>query len=93
MQSACQVLRDGTPLVAGDILMFLTGQAEIEKAVAKLNEEVAALPSDACMDLLVLPIYAAMPPELQVRWLVRKPFISRSSSCESSHILTNFERG
>jgi HrpA-like RNA helicase len=25
---------------AGDILVFLTGQAEIEKAVARLNDEV-----------------------------------------------------
>jgi hypothetical protein len=51
---------------AGDILMFLTGQSEIEKACHKINEAVAALPPGSCQDLLVLPIYAALPPELQV---------------------------
>jgi HrpA-like RNA helicase len=55
-----------TCTTAGDILMFLTGQSEIEKACNKINEAVAALPLDSCQDLLVLPIYAAMPPELQV---------------------------
>lgn len=55
---------------AGDILMFLTGQSEIEKACHKINEAVAALPPSSCQDLLVLPIYAALPPELQVGQLV-----------------------
>jgi hypothetical protein len=58
---------------AGDILMFLTGQSEIEKACHKINEAVAALPPDSCQDLLVLPIYAAMPPELQVGHRVNLP--------------------
>lgn len=52
---------------AGDILMFLTGQDEISKAVTALQAGVAELPAGACMDLMVLPIYAALPPELQVR--------------------------
>ena len=46
--------------------MFLPGQDDINKAVKMLNEGVAALPPDSCMDLLVLPIYAALPPDLQV---------------------------
>ena len=46
--------------------MFLPGQDDIQKAVKMLNEGVASLPADACMDLLVLPIYAALPPDLQV---------------------------
>ncbi len=53
-------------LCAGDILMFLPGQDDIQKAVKMLNEGVASLPADSCMDLLVLPIYAALPPDLQV---------------------------
>ena len=53
-------------LSAGDILMFLPGQDDIHKAVKMLNEGVASLPADSCMDLLVLPIYAALPPDLQV---------------------------
>ena len=35
------------------------------QAVRQLNEAVAALPEGACDDLLVLPIYSALPLELQ----------------------------
>lgn len=55
------------PCSAGDILVFLTGQAEIDKAVARLNTAVCALPEGSAGDLLVLPLYAALPPELQLR--------------------------
>lgn len=55
------------PCCAGDILVFLTGQAEIDKAVARLNAAVCALPEGSAGDLLVLPLYAALPPELQLR--------------------------
>jgi ATP-dependent RNA helicase DHX8/PRP22 len=51
----------------GDILVFLTGQAEIEKAVAAINAAVCALPEGSAEDLLVLPLYASLPPELQLR--------------------------
>ena len=61
------VLMPGAGTGAGDILIFLTGQDEISKAVAALQQGVAELPAGACMDLLILPIYAALPPELQVR--------------------------
>ena len=49
--------------------MFLTGADEISKAVAALQAGVAELPAGACMDLMLLPIYAALPsphPKLQV---------------------------
>ena len=36
------------------------------QAVQRLHEEVAAIPEGECEDMLVLPIYAALPPELQV---------------------------
>ncbi|KAF6250725.1 DEAH-box nuclear pre-mRNA splicing factor [Scenedesmus sp. NREL 46B-D3] len=51
----------------GDILIFLTGQAEIDKAVQRLNREICNLPEGSAGDLLVLPLYAALPPELQLR--------------------------
>ncbi|KAI7837808.1 hypothetical protein COHA_008436 [Chlorella ohadii] len=57
----------------GDILVFLTGQAEIDKAVKQLNDAVRSLPSEACGDLLVLPIYAALPPEMQARVFAPAP--------------------
>jgi hypothetical protein len=58
--------------------VFLTGQAEIERAVARLNAAVCALPEGAAADLLVLPLYAALPPELQLR--VFRPPPPRASS-------------
>ncbi len=51
----------------GDILVFLTGQAEIEKALAKLEQGVASLDAGSCAPLLLLPLYASLPPEMQVR--------------------------
>jgi hypothetical protein len=60
---ACCILH----AAAGDILIFLTGQAEIDKAVTRLNKEVCNLPEDSAGELLVLPLYAALPPELQLR--------------------------
>lgn len=57
----------------GDILVFLTGQAEIDRAVRALNDAVRALPPDACGDLQVVPLYAALPPELQSRVFAPAP--------------------
>ncbi|EFJ40817.1 DEAH-box nuclear pre-mRNA splicing factor [Volvox carteri f. nagariensis] len=51
----------------GDILMFLTGQAEIEKAIGRIHQAVASLPAGSAGPLVVLPLYASLPPELQVR--------------------------
>lgn len=47
-----------------------SGQAEIDKAIARLNEGVASLPAGSCGPLVVLPLYASLPPEMQVgrRW-------------------------
>lgn len=46
--------------------MFLTGQAEVDKAVAKITDAISCMPAGSCGDLLALPLYAALPPELQV---------------------------
>jgi ATP-dependent RNA helicase DHX8/PRP22 len=56
-----------TKYTTGDILVFLTGQAEIEKAIAAINAAVCALPAGSADDLLVLPLHASLPPELQLR--------------------------
>lgn len=48
----------------GDILLFLTGQEEIDTASEILYERVKALGSDA-PELLVLPVYSALPSEMQ----------------------------
>jgi ATP-dependent RNA helicase DHX8/PRP22 len=57
----------------GDILVFLTGQAEIERAVRALVDAVRALPPGAAPDLQVLPLYAALPPEMQARVFAPPP--------------------
>eukprot|EP00210_Caulerpa_lentillifera_P000813 g787.t1 len=55
----------------GDILLFLTGQAEICKTVENLTNAVEEMPSETCSPLQVLPLYAALP--LQKQSLVFSP--------------------
>ncbi|KAG2439200.1 hypothetical protein HXX76_004563 [Chlamydomonas incerta] len=61
------VMQIHTSQPGGDILVFLTGQAEIDKAIRALNEAVAGLPAGSAGPLVALPLYASLPPELQVR--------------------------
>ncbi|KAK9276177.1 hypothetical protein L1049_005708 [Liquidambar formosana] len=51
----------------GDILIFMTGQDDIEKLVSKLEEKVRSLEEGSCMDAIILPLHGSLPPELQVR--------------------------
>jgi pre-mRNA-splicing factor ATP-dependent RNA helicase DHX16 len=50
----------------GDILVFLTGQDEIENCQAALEERVRRFGSK-CSELLILPIYANLPSDLQAK--------------------------
>lgn len=50
----------------GDILVFLTGQEEIDTTCQILNERMAAL-GDSVPSLIVLPVYSAQPSEVQSR--------------------------
>lgn len=50
----------------GDILLFLTGQEEIDTSAEILYERVKAL-GPQVPELLILPVYAAMPSEMQSR--------------------------
>mmetsp|Transcript_26293 Transcript_26293/g.47110 ORF Transcript_26293/g.47110 Transcript_26293/m.47110 type:complete len:1011 (-) Transcript_26293:523-3555(-) len=50
----------------GDILVFLTGQEEIDTACSILSERMKALGSEA-PQLIILPVYSAQPSELQSR--------------------------
>ena len=53
---------------AGDVLVFLTGQDEIESAETLIRERGETLPPDASRpELEVVPMYAALPPEAQMR--------------------------
>lgn len=57
---------------AGDILLFLTGQEEIEH-MTKLLEQKARTFGPEAMKLLVCPIYAALPPEKQMEAFTKAP--------------------
>ncbi|SNX82482.1 probable PRP43 - involved in spliceosome disassembly [Melanopsichium pennsylvanicum] len=55
---------------AGDILVFLTGEEEIEDACRKIKAEaddLAATNSDLCGPLKVVPLYSSLPPAQQQR--------------------------
>ncbi|KAF7129015.1 hypothetical protein RHSIM_Rhsim10G0027500 [Rhododendron simsii] len=73
----------------GDILIFMTGQDDIEKLVKKLEERVQTLEEGSCMDAEILPLHASLPPELQVRVFVPPPlncrrFIGATNIAETS---------
>ncbi|KAJ5719236.1 ATP-dependent RNA helicase DHX8 [Penicillium malachiteum] len=51
---------------AGDILVFLTGQEEIDTACEILFERMKAL-GPSVPDLIILPMYSALPSEIQSR--------------------------
>ncbi|XP_063934638.1 putative pre-mRNA-splicing factor ATP-dependent RNA helicase PRP1 [Zophobas morio] len=50
----------------GDILLFLTGEEEIEDACQKIRNEIAAAGPDAG-DCKIVPLYSSLPPKLQQR--------------------------
>ena len=51
---------------AGDILLFLTGQEEIDTACEILYERMKAM-GPAVPELVILPVYSALPSEMQSR--------------------------
>ncbi|CAI9116556.1 OLC1v1017738C1 [Oldenlandia corymbosa var. corymbosa] len=53
----------------GDILIFMTGQDDIEKLVRKLEERIQGLEEGSCMDAIVLPLHGSLPPEFY--WLLK----------------------
>jgi len=66
MNAVLQVHHEEGP---GDILLFLTGQDEIESLDKLLSDRAASLPpaGPAKLNLMVVPIYASMPPEQQMQ--------------------------
>jgi ATP-dependent RNA helicase DHX8/PRP22 len=51
---------------AGDILVFLTGQEEIDTSCEILYERMKAL-GPSVPELVILPVYSALPSEMQSR--------------------------
>lgn len=61
---------------AGDILLFLTGQEEIDTSSEILYERMKALGPNV-PDLIILPVYSALPSEMQSRIFEPAPTGSR----------------
>lgn len=57
---------------AGDILVFLTGEDEIEDVCRKINREVESIGSEAG-PLKILPLYSSLPPQQQQRIFENAP--------------------
>jgi ATP-dependent RNA helicase DHX8/PRP22 len=60
----------------GDILVFLTGQEEIDTSCEILHERMKALGSNV-PELVILPIYSALPSEMQSRVFEEAPIGGR----------------
>lgn len=56
----------------GDILLFLTGQEEIEAACQMIQEKIAQTENEGAK-LLVFPVYAALPMEKQMLIFQKTP--------------------
>lgn len=46
-------------------LWWLCSQDEIDKAQKMLEERVKTMEEGSCLDVIILPLYASLPPELQ----------------------------
>ncbi|EEF47512.1 probable pre-mRNA-splicing factor ATP-dependent RNA helicase DEAH4 isoform X2 [Ricinus communis] len=73
----------------GDILIFMTGQDDIEKLVMKLEDRIRSLEEGSCMDAIILPLHGSLPPDLQVRVFAPPPpncrrFIVATNIAETS---------
>ncbi|PIN24636.1 DEAH-box RNA helicase [Handroanthus impetiginosus] len=73
----------------GDVLIFMTGQDDIEKFVSKMEERIQNLEEGSCMDAIILPLHGSLPPELQVRVFTPPPpncrrFIVATNIAETS---------
>jgi pre-mRNA-splicing factor ATP-dependent RNA helicase DHX15/PRP43 len=56
----------------GDILLFLTGEEEIETACAKIEEEIKGL-GDKVGPVSIIPLYSTLPPHQQQRIFEEPP--------------------
>ena len=64
--STAQVMQIHLSEPPGDILLFLTGQEEIDTACQILYERMKSLGSNL-PKLLILPVYSALPSEMQTK--------------------------
>jgi pre-mRNA-splicing factor ATP-dependent RNA helicase DHX15/PRP43 len=48
----------------GDILLFLTGEEEIEEGCTRIKKEIQQLSSPDVGEVLVVPLYSTLPPQV-----------------------------
>ncbi|OVA15404.1 Helicase [Macleaya cordata] len=79
----------------GDVLIFMTGQDDIEKCVKKLEERIQSLEEGCCMDAIVLPLHGSLPPEMQASlnsfylFLMVRVFSPPPPNCRRFIVATN----
>lgn len=78
-QMSCCFLFDFRTNFLGDILVFLTGQEEIDTACEILFERVKSLGPEV-PELIILPVYSALPSETQTKIFEPAPPGSRKVS-------------
>ena len=76
-------------VLVGDVLLFLTGQEEIDSACEILYERMKALGPEV-PELIILPVYSALPSEMQTRIFEPAPPGSRKVHLLSHQNFTLF---
>ncbi|GKA96138.1 probable pre-mRNA-splicing factor ATP-dependent RNA helicase DEAH4 [Tanacetum coccineum] len=74
----------------GDILIFMTGQDDIEKLVSRLEEKIQSLEVGSCMDAVVLPLHGSLPPEMEASCLLRLLWISLTNYHINEYVIVTF---
>ena len=74
-------------MFVGDVLLFLTGQEEIDSACEILYERMKALGPEV-PELIILPVYSALPSEMQTRIFEPAPPGSRKVCSNSLQMYT-----
>lgn len=64
----------------GDILAFLTGQDEVERACSELRQAAAAMKRGESDRLVVLPLYSGLPAREQFRCFDSAAYQTRKAS-------------
>ncbi|KAK1867924.1 hypothetical protein I4F81_010421 [Pyropia yezoensis] len=65
VEQVVKIVADQPP---GDVLVFLTGEEEIDEACRRIRDDIRYLPPPACnFPVAVLPLYASLPPREQAK--------------------------
>lgn len=73
-----------------DILVFMTGQEEIE-ALARTCRDIAKHLPDSCGHMVVIPLYASLPPAQQLRVFQPAPKVRALTNMQHSSAQKNMQ--